>query len=140
MYISVMSERESVGLGWKDVSSSEPREEIVLRLLMLLMLLILLILLRLLRLDIEERPESSDLMLLAGAMKGSMDTSCRYLESRARLKERSTSSNSSSSRRRRGRRIGGMSTNNTTDDEHEVPVDGQKWVETQKLLEMPTPC
>ena len=87
-YISSMSEGESEREGWKDDSSSESRDEIGLALLILLML------------DIEDTPEP--LLLAEREGKGSMVTSCRYLKSRARLKERSTSSNSSSSLQRRG--------------------------------------
>ena len=87
-YISSMSENESEREGWKDESSSESKDEIELMLLTLLML------------DIEDTLE---LVSLSERVKGSMARSSRYLESRARLKERSTSSNSLSSLRRRGR-------------------------------------
>ena len=91
-----MSEKESEGVGWMVDSLSEPREEIELRLL---------------RLDIKEMSESLELpaldspeslSLVMGMTKGSMDTSWRYLERWAHLKEWSASSNSSRSLRRRG--------------------------------------
>jgi len=111
-----MSESESEGVGWEDDSSSESKEDIELRLL---------------RLDIEERSESLESLSLIGGMKASMDMSCKYLERRARLKERSTSSSSSSSLRRRGR--SGMITHKKKhnirrrdDDEHTGGSETQK--------------
>ena len=85
-YISLMSENESARDGWEDDSSSESKEETELSLLML---------------DVEESSVESESLAERG-MRASIDTSCRYFESRARLKEQSTSSNSSSSLRRSG--------------------------------------
>ena len=53
-YISSMSEGESERVSWRNASSPEPREEIVLMLLMLLTLVTLVML------DIEEVSESSE--------------------------------------------------------------------------------
>jgi len=82
MHISSMSERLE-RIDWEDDLSSESREEIMVGLL---------------RLDVkEERSELLDSPSVVGEIRVSKNTSCRYLESRARLKEQSALSNSSSS-------------------------------------------
>jgi len=69
-----MSEKESKGVGWMVDSSSEPREEIELRLLRLdIKEMSELLELPALELPALDSPES--LSLVMGTMKGSMDTS-----------------------------------------------------------------
>jgi len=80
-----MSENEREREGWEDDSSSESKDKAELTLLTL---------------DIEDTLES--LSVAERESNGSIVMSCRYLKSRARLKEQSTSSKSLSSLRWRG--------------------------------------